>query len=69
MKITKTQLRNLIKEELGSSMQAEAEDDSFEVRVKSLHSNILSAAEETYTGFDHADLKTFEELMAMAGIH
>lgn len=69
MKITKTQLRNLIKEELGSSMQAEAEDDSFEVRVKSLHSNILSAAEETHTGFDYADLETFEKLMELAGIH
>jgi hypothetical protein len=66
MKLTKTQLKQIIKEELESSMQAE--NDSFEDRVRDLHSNISSAAEETYTGFDYEDLKTFEKLMDLAGL-
>ena len=66
MKLTKTKLKQIIKEELESSMQAE--NDSFEDRVRDLHSNISSAAEETYTGFDYEDLKTFEKLMDLAGL-
>ena len=46
----------------------QAENDSFEDRVRDLHSNISSAAEETYTGFDYEDLKTFEKLMDLAGL-
>ena len=65
MKLTKTKLKQIIKEALESSMQAE--NDSFEDRVRDLHSNISSAAEETYTGFDYEDLKTFEKLMDLAG--
>ena len=66
MKLTKTKLKQIIKEALESSMQAE--NDSFEDRVRDLHSNISSAAEETYTGFDYEDLKTFEKLMDLAGL-
>tara|TARA_A100001201_G_C4037939_1_gene185754 strand:+ start:349 stop:579 length:231 start_codon:yes stop_codon:yes gene_type:complete len=68
MKLSKTKLKQIIKEEiqeLESSMQAE--ERPFEERVRDLHSNISSAAEETYTGFDDDDLKTFEKLMELAG--
>ncbi len=60
MKITKETLKQIIKEEL--------ESYSFEERVRDLYNNISSAAEETYTGFDDDDLKTFKELMMRAGI-
>ena len=69
MKLSKTKLKQIIKEEiqeLESSMQAE--ERPFEERVRDLHSNISSAAEETYTGFDYEDLKTFEKLMDLAGL-
>ena len=85
MKITKRQLRRIIKEERAkilresfadavnqgraqSRAREEAEFGSFEDRVRDLHDNISSAAEETYTGFDDDDPKIFEELMKRAGI-
>lgn len=69
MKITKETLKQIIKEEiqeLESSMQAE--ERPLEDRVRDLHDNISSAADETYTGFYEEDLKTFQELMELAGI-
>ena len=68
MKITKRQLKRIIKEEKAKLLRESFEFGSFEERVRDLHSNISSAAEETYTGFDYEDLKTFEELMDLAGI-